>query len=240
MKPNLLSLSCALLLASGLAKVATASDWSLGGNLALTSDYLFRGFTQTDARPAIQGGLDLTHASGFLAGVWGSNVESDPDAAVNFDGASQELDISLGWNGKLGGSGLEATVKAARYFYPGTRFDPYNTNEFSLYLAYDFGPARVKGGVYYSDDYAGQGEATYWDSEVAVPIGPATLVLHYGGQGYKDPAVDDYEDYKIGLAGEAAGLGLDLSYYGTRGVADYDCNSHTCGERFVFTLSKSF
>lgn len=242
MKKNFLSLSCAALLASGFSTVSAGSDWSLSGNVALTSDYVYRGYTQTDAEPAIQGGFDLKHTGGFLAGVWGSNVESDPNSlGTNYDGANLELDTYLGWSGKVGGSGLEATVKAVRYHYPDTNYDPYNSNEYSLYLAYDLGPAKVKAGYNYSDDYSGYGEASYWDSEVSIPAGPVTLAFHYGAQRYDDPAQEEYEDFKAGLSGEAAGLGLDLSYYGTHGVdVEGGCTSHTCEERFVFTVSKSF
>ena len=243
MKKNLLSLSCAALLASGFSTVSAGSDWSLSGNVALTSDYVYRGYTQTDAEPAIQGGFDLKHAKGFLIGGWGSNVESDPNAApaVNYDGANLELDTYLGWSGKVSDSGLEATIKAVRYNYPDTRIDAYNTNEYSLYLAYDLGPAKVKAGFNYSDDYSGYGEANYWDTEVSIPAGPVTVALHYGAQRYDDPAQEEYEDFKVGLSGEAAGLGLDLSYYGPHGVdVGGGCPSHTCEERFVFTVSKSF
>ena len=57
------------------------------GNVTLTSDYVFRGISQTDENPSIQGGFDI---SGDLlyAGVWGSNA--------NYDGASGEFDIYLG------------------------------------------------------------------------------------------------------------------------------------------------
>lgn len=243
MKKNLLSLSCVALLVSSLSTASAGSDWTLSGNVALTSDYVYRGYTQTDAEAAIQGGFDLTHTKGFLIGAWGSNVESDPNAApaVNYDGANLELDTYLGWSGKISDSGLEATIKAVRYHYPGTHYDPYNTNEYSFYLAYDFGPAKVKAGLNYSDDYSGYGKADYWDTEVSIPAGPVKVALHYGAQRYDDPAQEEYEDYKVGLSGEAAGLGLDLSYYGTSDVdTEGGCTSHTCGERLVFTLSKSF
>ena len=240
MNKTLLSLSCAALLAGSISTAYAESDWSLSGNVALTTDYVFRGFTQSDADPAIQGGLDLTHAGGFFAGVWASNVESDPAAPVNYDGSSMELDTYLGWSGKVADSNVDATVKLLRYNYPGTNTDANNTNEVSLYLGYDFGPAAVSGGVNYSDDFYGAGDATYWDVGVDIPVGQVTLALHYGVQDYDDDANnDDYDDYKVGVSGEAVGLGLDLSYYGTGGVTG-GCTNRTCDDRIVFTVSKSF
>lgn len=237
MKKALLSLSCAALLAGSVSAANAASDWTLSGNVALTTDYVFRGFTQSDADPAIQGGLDLNHTSGFFAGVWGSNVESDPAAPINYDGSSMELDTYLGWTGKLGSSNVDATVKLLRYNYPGTNTSANDTNEGSIYLSYDFGPAAVTGGVNYSDDFYGLGDATYLDLGVDIPAGPVTVGLHYGSSSIDQ--ADDYDDYKIGVSGEAAGLGLDLSYYGTSGVLG-GCTNRTCDDRVVFSVSKSF
>ena len=127
MKKTLLSLSCSVLLVWASTTVV-ASNWSGSGNVTLTSDYVYRGFTQSDAGPAIQGGLDLNHTNGFFAGVWGSNIESDPGAPCNYDGSSLELDVYLGWNSKITDSGLELTAKALRLLYPGTNTRTNNTN----------------------------------------------------------------------------------------------------------------
>lgn len=237
MPKNRLIMTCALLLTGGLSPAQAETDWSLSGNVALTSDYVDRGFTQTDAKPAIQGALDLKHESGFLMGTWASNVESDLAAPVNYDGSSMEWDLYLGWTTEIGG--WEATAKASRFFYPGTRFDPYESNEFSLYLARELGPVKVNVGGNYSDDLSGTGKAFYWDFGASIPVGRVTLAAHYGLQRYAEEGVDEYEDYKVGVSGEAAGLGLDLSYVGTNNV-DADCIHRTCAGRAVFTVTKSF
>ncbi|MGA1561914.1 MAG: TorF family putative porin, partial [Gammaproteobacteria bacterium] len=78
MKKTLLSLSIA---AAAVSVPAQAADigggFDLSGNMALTSNYIWRGVSQSDDDPAIQGGLDLAHESGVYAGVWASNVESE-------------------------------------------------------------------------------------------------------------------------------------------------------------------
>jgi uncharacterized protein (TIGR02001 family) len=236
MNKTLISAACALALAGS----AQAADWALSGNVALTTDYVFRGFTQTDADPAVQGGLDLKHANGFIAGVWGSNVESDPAAPLNYNGANMELDVYLGWNGKISNSGLDLTAKALRYNYPGTHTDANNTNEFSLYLGYDFGGPALSAGVNYSPDFYGLDRAWYWDAGLNIPISKATLSLHIGATDFEDDLLaDDYVDYSIGVSGEVAGLGLALKYTGTDGVSA-GCTQHTCDDRVAFTVSKSF
>lgn len=69
---------------------------SLTGNVALTSDYLFRGISQTDEGPAVQGGFTLSGESGFYLSTWGSNIK--------FGEGSMELDILAGWTGALNDS----------------------------------------------------------------------------------------------------------------------------------------
>lgn len=235
MKKTALSLSCAALLA-GASTAGFASDWTLSGNVALTSDYVFRGFTQTDADPAIQGGFDLNHSSGFFIGTWASNVESDPAAPINYDGSSMELDIYAGWSGPLGEMGPDLTVKALRFIYPGTNTSTNDTNEFSLYLSKDLGPAAVTAGINYSDDFYGAGDALYWDAGIDIPIQKATLSLHVGASDFD--AGGDYVDYSVGVSGDVAGLGLALTYTGVDDVAG--CTARTCDNRVAFSVSKSF
>jgi len=68
-----------------MAADAPASPHTVTANVGLTSDYIFRGISQTSGNPAIQGGIDYAHSSGFYAGVWGSNISwiSDFNAGVS-------------------------------------------------------------------------------------------------------------------------------------------------------------
>ena len=66
----------------------------VSSNVSASSNYLFRGVTQTDGAAAVQGGLDYEHASGFYAGGWGSNVDFG-------DGTSYELDLYAGFSGSV-------------------------------------------------------------------------------------------------------------------------------------------
>ena len=74
-----------------------ASDWTVSGNIGLFSDYRFRGMTQTDYGPALQGGFDIGHSSGFYIGNWNSNVEQKL-----YNGASLEMDFYGGFKGAVG------------------------------------------------------------------------------------------------------------------------------------------
>jgi uncharacterized protein (TIGR02001 family) len=240
MKKTLYSLSCAALLAGSLSP-AIASDWSVSGNAAFTTNYVFRGWSQTTTTndlmaPAIQGGVDFNHSSGFFAGTWMSNV----DDAI-YAGSEMELDFYAGWTGKLGEAGPEITLKALSFLYPGTSVSANETNEFSLYLSHDLGGVSVTGGVNYSDDFYGLGDSLYWDAGVEIPAGPVTLALHVGATDFDNDVLgDDYVDYSVGVSRELSnGLGFALTYTGTSDVAG-GCGGASCDDLVAFTVSKSF
>ena len=96
--------------ASLLASIAASQSAvaEVSGNVALTSNYIWRGFTQNMEDPAIQGGFDY-EASGFYAGVWGSSVDFGGDE-------STEVDLYGGYSFDVGPVGLDFGVIAYKYF----------------------------------------------------------------------------------------------------------------------------
>ncbi|MCX7901502.1 MAG: TorF family putative porin, partial [Burkholderiaceae bacterium] len=134
-----LSVFCtALVLASPMTVLAQAKpqpEFTLTGNAGLFSDYRFRGFTQTDYKPAFQGGFDFSHKSGFYLGNWNSNV-----SAVLYNGASLEMDFYGGYKASFGDFGLD--VGAIYYLYPGTgKSNPdCKAKNYEAYVGGSFGP----------------------------------------------------------------------------------------------------
>lgn len=116
-------MSSRLTVASGVLTLgllaASVAHAEVSGTLTLTSDYLFRGITQTDEKPALQGGIEWAHDSGVYAGAWGSSIswlsDSDPDIS-----SQVELDAYLGVRGDFGDSGVGWDVGAVHYWYPGS------------------------------------------------------------------------------------------------------------------------
>lgn len=97
------------------------SNWSVTTNMGFVSDYYTRGISQSWHKPAVQGGVDLAHTSGFYTGVWGSNVSPN-----TFPDASAEIDVYAGYNGSVPGvEGLGYSVGAIGYFYPGGSWKKY-------------------------------------------------------------------------------------------------------------------
>lgn len=112
-------LRSSLYFAAFVALTASANALALdtSGSAALTSDYVWRGSTQSRGDAAVQAGFRVTGASGFYASAWGSNVEFAPETH-----ASSELDFVVGWNGKLADDwALDANL--LHYRYPATTVD---------------------------------------------------------------------------------------------------------------------
>jgi uncharacterized protein (TIGR02001 family) len=132
------------------AEAATAPDLTVAYNVGLYSQYIFRGLTQTDRDPAVQGGVDLTHSSGFYLGAWGTNISWLRDNYLTggptySSGGRVELDLYGGYRYTFG-SGVGIDLGALQYLYPGSR-DSYNfarANTAELYGALSYGWVQAK------------------------------------------------------------------------------------------------
>lgn len=108
--------SCLVLVASALVVTSNARAGEMTGNATLTSDYVWRGSSQTLEKPAVQAGVKFSQ-DGFYASAWGSNVEFAPELSAN-----SEFDLAVGWAGKFGDD-WALDVSVLRYVYPGTTVD---------------------------------------------------------------------------------------------------------------------
>lgn len=100
---------------------APKSAWAVTSNIGFVSDYYTRGISQSWHKPALQGGFDVVHSSGFSAGVWGSSVTPN-----TFPDASTEIDLYANYGGAIGESGFGYTVGVIGYFYPGGSWKKYD------------------------------------------------------------------------------------------------------------------
>jgi len=219
-----LSIAVALALA-GLSGVAAAEDMGLefSGNVAMTTDYVWRGVSQTDEDPAIQGGFDVAHASGAYAGIWGSNIE-------DWNGANMEIDYYLGWSGETGPVSLD--IGYLWYTYPDSA-PSVDFEEMYIGVSKDFEAVSV--GATYSYDF--DNENAYWDLSGSVPVGDFSIAAHYGITD-ADAAASDYKDWSIGASTEMGGFGLDLTYFETDDDGE-TIYGDLADSRVVFTISKS-
>ena len=178
-------------------------------NVALSSEYMWRGMTQTDGQPAVSGGFDISGESGAYFGVWGSNVEYGDDATM-------ELDYYLGYAGELD-NGLNYDIGYLLYDFPGADYD---AEEIYLGLGYSY-----FGFTY----YAGQDDIDD-TMEFSVSLGETGLGLTYGYmEDFGEYTIISY-DLPIDLAGLSVSLSWnDISYEASTGNEDDDV--------FAITLS---
>ena len=182
-------------------------EFSFSANVGLYTDYIFRGYTQTQNEPAIQGGFDVEHSSGLYAGTWASNVDWTT-AGGYMDKNSVEIDVYAGWATDLPFWDLGFDIGVLQFFYPGNdTADQVETDATEIYFGFSKDWAdgafstSLTNYVVVSDDAWGfedmDGEM-YHDFTVDVPIGssPVTLSGHVGHQTFGDSSYD-YTDWKV-------------------------------------------
>ena len=248
MKSNaakLVTLAVALPFVVSAQEPSSPHEWS--ANVAITTDYLYRGISQTHEGPALQGGFDYTYKPlGAYVGVWASSIEFDTPG--NSDDSSMEIDYYGGFSGEWA-SGVGWDIGGMYYYYPDQNEDrgagDYNFGEIYGSLSYTF-PGTLKpsieSGLAYSPDFFGEdgdGLYTYGKFGLTLPydFGAHALIGYQDVDGGKTsgPAGFDYVHYSIGVSKEFGILGFDLSY----NDGDDDCGGDVC-EAFVFTVSSSW
>ncbi|MEY3529417.1 MAG: hypothetical protein RLZ70_485 [Verrucomicrobiota bacterium] len=199
---SLLSL-LTLTAASAMAQsAAPAPALTTSGNVAFTSDYVFRGITQNGGKTALQGGFDVAHTSGFSAGVWASNV--------NWAGTTLEVDAYAAYGFSLT-KDIAASVGYIGYIYEGN--SALNTSELNVSASAYGLTAKIS---YATTDYFGiVGSGTkYYELNYAYDVAAVkglSLALHYGiTDGKNAPSTD--KDYSIALSYPVLGFTGTLAY----------------------------
>lgn len=229
-----------MLLAAGLlaAPTALAQDEgvSVEGNVTLASDYSFRGWSQTQRDPAIQGGFDLSLPSGFYVGTWGSNVNFGADDAGQV--ASMEWDLYVGYAAEVA-DGVSIDVSLIHFEYPGQR-DALNYQELAGSLSF----ADFTVGVNYSAEYLAVDDVSFLYPYVDYSYAfndSASLDLHLGlnmadsptGDFFGAEQGDEYIDYSAAVSFPLLGISVSLGIYGT----DNDDCGRDCELRPILSLS---
>ncbi len=185
-------------------------DFELSGNVAVVSDYVWRGYSQTYKKPAIQGGFEISHAIGLYLGTSLSNVRFVPKGAVS-DGASLEADYYGGIRYEYM-KGNVVDVGVLHYSYPGA-ITPYDFTEFYAKANYDF----LTAGYYYTNEYFNEmGKAHYFTLGASYPL-PLDITLsgNVGRSQFTDNKSSNYTDWSVALSKDFAGLSFALTYTDT-------------------------
>ncbi|TFW31788.1 TorF family putative porin [Massilia horti] len=217
-----------------------AASPSLTANVALTSQYVSRGFRQTWGQPALQGGIDYAHPSGWSAGTWMSSVS---DKFI--EGGSVEWDLYAGYAGTVGDIAYGGQIYY--YRYPGARLQASHTNydygEIAASLGYKWLSAKYW--LTYTPDYFGFNSNSlgigndlhsrgsgYAELNGTFELGDGvSLLLHYGQERVRNFAAYNFRDARVALSRTFAG-GWTLTGACTRGWGRTDVyDRYTTGAR---------
>lgn len=200
------------------AQDAPASNFTITGGATLTSDYRFRGLSQTDKRVAVQGTFTISHASGFYVSTWASSVD---DYVAN--GSDAEVDLIAGYSKTVQGTKLDGGI--LYYYYPGSGginsdfFEPYAN------VSHTFGPVGLKVGGNFSWKQHGLssihardgGTYLYGEASLGVPNTGLTLTGHVGHSFIRDYITfgQHYTDWSATAAYAFKSLILSVGYVDT-------------------------
>ena len=242
-------ISLAAFAAAAAATPAMAQDQTdpppavtVSGSVAVVSDYKFRGISQTDGNFAVQGGITISHESGFYVSAWGSSID---DYVTVHGTAHQELDLIAGYKHSFDG-GVTVDVGALYYVYPGTRpgftGDKSASDFIEPYLAvsYALGPVTAKVTGNYAPKQKAlaidQGQTGAFkkqdnfylacDLSASIPNTPVGLTAHIGhtwGPSWLSGPTDEYTDWALGATYTWKSLTFGVSY------VDTDTNFFTPG-----------
>lgn len=240
----------ALSLASiSIAPAAFADDeapaWGgFTAGASLTSDYRFRGISNSNRDAAAQGYVQYDHSSGFFGNLWFSTIDFDDTSTYD---ASIEIDATLGYNYAFSEE-TTASIKAVYYWYADADtpagLPDYDYFELIAGVDHDFGPASVSGELAWGpDNFAETGDAVALTGGVTVPIMDTFLFFDGGLEasghaGYQWLDVgEDYFFYDIGATASWGVISVDARWVGTD-IDNADCGlPDTCEGGVVLSVS---
>jgi uncharacterized protein (TIGR02001 family) len=237
----------AFMLAVGFASVQA----QVSGNLGLTSDYRFRGISQSQNAPAVQGGVDYAHSSGFYVGNWNSSVSS----SVYTNGSGVESDLYAGYKKDIY-KGITIDVGSYNYFYPRATTSAKTGSNYDTYEGYvgvgykDLVGAKYSqtlGNGYFGTANAKNTKYTQIDAKLPVPVVKnLSVVAHAGRTNVANSTALDYSDYNAGFAyALPQGWEGTVKYYTNTTTGTFEAANTVNGQKLyrnatVFTVSKAF
>lgn len=224
------------------------------GNITITSDYVFRGVTQTNQDPALQGGFEFASDKGLYGGAWGSNISWLSDLSIDAApiSSSLELDVYGGYRGQFNET-VSYDVGVLYYWYPGdfpSGFNSADTTEVYAGISIAASEAVSLSAKYshaVSDlfGYTDSSGSGYLDLGASWALADDwSLSAHVGKQWIQGNRAFEYTDWKLGVSkGLANGFSVGVAYTGTDADDALYLNPHgkkIAGDAFAVTIAKSF
>ncbi|MEO5735866.1 MAG: TorF family putative porin [Variovorax sp.] len=201
-------------------------------NLSATSDYVFRGVTQSNFGPALQGGLDYSFGdSGLYVGIWGSNVDFNDS-----DGPNLEIDTYVGWNHDVS-EAVNLDLSLLHYGYSGERHD-YGSIDYSEFIGAATWNEMLTFSVGYAPDYANLDYTSTWvNISGSWELGNEfSLNAGVGHSQFSDDN-GNYTDWNIGVSRQFGPVNAALNYYDTNLDFDSADEHHRASDQLVLSLA---
>jgi len=249
MKKIMLASALAALFVGSYAHAEEAKpDNEVTFNAAVTSDYRYRGISQTRLKPAVQGGADyINNPTGFYVGTWLSSIKWTKDAG---GGGDVEIDVYAGKRGELV-KDVTYDVGVLTYVYPSNGlsgvpgFVSANTTE--VYGQLGYGPAYIKYSHAVTNlfGFVDSKNSGYLDIGANIDAGNGfTANLHAGHQKVENNSAASYTDWKVGATKDFGVVTGALAVIGTNaGKSAYasPANGKFLGKTaLLLTISKTF
>lgn len=205
----------------GTSAVAQEAASPFSANIGVTSDYRYRGISQSRLKPALQGGLDYALPAGFYIGTWASSIKWIRD--IPGGDAGVEIDVYGGVKGEIV-KDLAYDVGVLTYVYPGNKLGNVsglvNANTTELYAALTYGLVTAKYSHAVTNTFGNPDSKNSFYAELAAGFAlpyDMTLTPHIGYQKIKGPYSDGatYTDYSLALSKDFSGFLVTASIVGT-------------------------
>ncbi len=222
-------------------EAAPAPDHVVAYNVGATTDYRFRGLSQSRYMPAVFGGVDYTNnPTGLYAGAWASTIKWITDAGGD---ANVETDFYAGKRGEVGG--ISYDVGAIRYFYASNKLVPSaNTTEAYAQLGYGIFTVKYSQALTNFVAWGDSKGSNYIDLSANPEIKDGYILnLHVGKQVVKGTTTTaDYTDWKVGVTKDYGFAVASVAVVGTDAdKATYVFGPKSIGKTGVYaSLTKSF
>ena len=248
MKSLMIVGAIAALFAGGAHAEDVKPDHAVSFNAAVTSDYRYRGISQTRLQPAVQGGADyVNNPTGLYVGAWASTIKWTRDAGGD---GSVELDIYAGKRGEIA-PGFAYDVGVLTYVYPSNGLDNVpgfvSANTTEVYGQLGYGPAYIKYSHAVTNlfGFVDSKNSGYVDAGANIDVATGTVLnLHVGHQEVEHNGAASYTDWKVGVTRDFGVVSGALAVIGTdAGKTAYasPANGKFLGKTAVqLTISKTF
>lgn len=194
-----------------------AAHAGVSGTVTATSDYDFRGISQSATDVALQGSLDWAHDSGFFLGAWASNVDFS-SAGADF-GEEAEVDLYTGFSQSLD-SGASWNAGFVYYLYPGAEYPGTDTKLDYWEVSVGGGYKSLAAKFWYSDDFGNfedvsgaSADAWYLEVNYTISLPQEFAIGLHAGKSDGDYWGDfDYQDYAVSVSKALGHFNLTLKY----------------------------